>query len=166
MVTNLLRAHPAAGASSCLNILDYLLNLAVEEATADGQCDADISLCADPIVRIAALFLSQLLSYTAVVAACDAPLAQFLGGCSEMQPTESELLPSASWRRDSGNDTACRNRWRLWKMQREAVVLLLKCARSQLGPHVSSTVIFAISGALQVLSLPRSISHAIKLHFS
>ncbi len=157
MVTNSLHAHPAAGASSCFNILDYLLNLAVEEAAADGKCDADISLCADPIVRIAASFLSQLLSYTAVVAACDAPLAQFLGGCSEM-PTE--------WRRDSVNDTTCRGRWRLWKMQREAVVLLLKCARSQLAPHVSSTAIFAISGALQVLSLPRSISHTIKPHFS
>jgi hypothetical protein len=137
--------HATSGGLSTLKIFHRLLSLAVENAADNAECDVDDTVCADPAVRVAASFLSQLLCYTAVVPACDPQLALLWASSSDLPPLAPSALANAVVQ-----DDCCRSRWRLWKLQRDAVVLLLKCLRSTVGAHVSSTSTFAIAGALQV----------------
>jgi hypothetical protein len=144
---------PSAGGMRCLIVLDHLCKLGCKDVpiqdTSFADCSAvkgtaDCAVPVDPAIRIATSFLSQLLCYTAIVPACDPQVARSLGGCSEMQPVFA------------GHDLCLResrassSRWRLWKLQREAVLLLLACSRSPVQPHVASAAVFIISGALQV----------------
>jgi hypothetical protein len=144
------------GGSCCLTIFDRMLTLSSEEAALCEGCGGDMALPADPIVRIAVLFFSQLLCYTAVVPACDVQPALCLGGCSELLPLPSALGASVSNLGESGLNTACTSRWRLWKLQREAVVALLQCTRSPLHPHIAPSAVFTICGALQARPLAAS----------
>jgi hypothetical protein len=139
-----------------LTIFDRMLALSSEEAALCEGRDGDMAIPADPIVRIAVSFFSQLLCYTAVVPACDAQPALCLGGCSELPPLPSALGASVSDRGDSGLNAAFTSRWRLWKLQREAVVALLQCTRSPLHPHVAPSAMFTICGALQASLLAAS----------
>jgi hypothetical protein len=125
--------------------LNRLLSFAMDDAADNAESNADSTVCADPAVRVAASFLSQLLCYTAVVPACDHQLALLWAASSDLPPLP-QIIPAVA----AVQDESCRSRWRLWKLQREAVVLLLKCLHSPVGPHVTSTSIFAIAGALQV----------------
>ena len=142
-------AYTTIGGKHCLKLLDRALTLANDEAAASDECSSDTTLPVDPIVRVASSFLSQLLCHTAIVPACDAQLAQFLGGSSEMRALPTILHPNMLLLRTSEEADSCSSRWRLWALQREAVVLLLKCMRSPLYPHVASTAVFILSGAIQ-----------------
>ena len=146
----------SSGGSCCLTIFDRMLTLSSEEAALCEGLDGDMALPVDPIVRNSVSFFSQLLCYTAVVPACDAQPALCLGGCSELPPLPSALSASVSDHGDSGLNAACTSRWRLWKLQREAVVALLQCTRSPRHPHVASSAVFTICGALQASPLAAS----------
>ncbi len=141
----MLCAQEVSGGSCCLNILDNLLDRSYDEAAAENTNDSAVILPVDPIVRIAASFISQLLCHTAVVPACDDVLAHSLGGSSALPPGHCPAQQQVA-----GLGTIRETRWRLWKLQRDAVILLLKCAQSPLHPHLTPTLVFIISGALQV----------------
>jgi hypothetical protein len=145
--------HTTIGGTHCFKILNHALNLANDEAAASDTCSSDAILPVDPIVRVASTFLSQLLCHTAIVPACDAQLAQSLGGSSEMRALPTRSYSNFLVEQSSEEGDSCSKRWRLWALQREAVVLLLKCMRSPLYPHVASTAVFIISGALQASTI-------------
>jgi hypothetical protein len=149
-VDRLAIAHTSSGGSCCLIILDRMLTLSSEEAALCEDQGSDMELPVDPIVRMVASFLSHLLCYTAVVPACDAQVARCFGGCSELPPLSSTLRTSVSDNGESGLQIAYTVRWRLWRLQHEAVVLLLKCMRSPIYPHVTPCSVLTICGALQV----------------
>jgi hypothetical protein len=160
-----LLSYKASGGKCCLSILDHLLTLARNEAVVDDECNRDDHLPADPFVRIASTFISQLLCHTAVVPACDTQLAKLLGGSSELPPISAAVHLDLVQNQGLGDANSRGIRWRLWKLQREAVHVLIKCTQSPIHPHVSSTLIFIISGALQV-SVCESwhVSHASYYH--
>jgi hypothetical protein len=151
----------------CLSILDHLLILVYNEAASDDKQAYDAILPADPMIRIATSFISQLLCHTAVVPACDAQLAQFLGGSSEL-PSISDTLNSDSLENQVSEGCKLRDtRWRMWKLQRDAVNVLIKCTQSPVHPHVSSTPVFIIAGALQVNLCDHSLGfHETPIHYA